>query len=137
MSRLRSNCSTIEVEPRKLVEVISVSPAMRPKDLSSGVATDDAIVSGLAPGRLACTWMVGNSTSGNGATGNKRNAIAPANAIAIVNSVVPTELRMKVSERLISPEREESPFQRPRAELFRTPARGDRNREKSPAWCIA
>ena len=26
---------------------------------SSGVATEEAIVSGLAPGRLAWTWMVG------------------------------------------------------------------------------
>ena len=30
-----------------------MTPAMRPNCRSSGVATDDAIVSGLAPGRLA------------------------------------------------------------------------------------
>jgi len=40
--------------------------------LFSGVATDDAIVSGLAPGRLACTWIVGKSTFGSALTGNKR-----------------------------------------------------------------
>ena len=48
--RSRSNCSVIDVDPSALVEVISVSPAMRPKRRSSGVATDEAIVSGLAPG---------------------------------------------------------------------------------------
>jgi len=52
-------------------------PAMRPNWRSSGVATADAIVSGLAPGRLAPTPMVGKSTCGSGATGRNRNAIAP------------------------------------------------------------
>ena len=37
---------------------------------SSGCATDVAMVSGLAPGNVAVTWMVGKSTCGNGATGN-------------------------------------------------------------------
>ena len=60
------------VLPRPLDEVISVTPAMRPNCRSSGVATDDAIVSGLAPGRPAETLMVGNSTSGSGATGSIR-----------------------------------------------------------------
>ena len=55
MFRSRSNCSTICVEPRLLVDVISVMPAIRPNCRSSGVATDDAIVSGLAPGRPADT----------------------------------------------------------------------------------
>jgi len=50
-SRSRSNCKVSEVCPRELVEVISLIPAMRPKRRSSGVATADAIVSGLAPGR--------------------------------------------------------------------------------------
>ena len=39
--------------------VISVTPAMRPRLLSSGVATVEAIVSGLAPGSCACTEIVG------------------------------------------------------------------------------
>ena len=34
-------------------------PAMVENCFSSGVATAEAIVSGLAPGRLAVTWMVG------------------------------------------------------------------------------
>ena len=43
---------------------------MRPNCRSSGVATADAIVSGLAPGRLADTEMVGKSTCGSGDTGS-------------------------------------------------------------------
>ena len=38
---------------------------------SSGVATDDAMVSGLAPGRVADTVMVGKSTLGSAATGSR------------------------------------------------------------------
>ena len=55
-----------------LTEVISVRPAMRPKRRSSGVATEEAMVSGLAPGRAPETWMVGKSTRGSGATGRPR-----------------------------------------------------------------
>src|SRR5215813_5768750 len=69
MLRPRSNWRVMLVEPSELVDVISVTPAIRPNCRSSGVATDDAIVSGLAPGRPAETWMVGNSTSGSGETG--------------------------------------------------------------------
>src|ERR1700688_1517021 len=65
----RSNCKVMEVVPRKLVDVISVSPAMRPNWRSSGVATEEAMVSGLAPGRAAFTPMVGNSTCGIGEGG--------------------------------------------------------------------
>jgi hypothetical protein len=44
-----------------------------PKTLSKGVATVAAMVSGLAPGKLADTEMVGKSTWGKGATGNCRD----------------------------------------------------------------
>ena len=53
------------------LEVISLTPAIVPKARSKGVATVAAMVSGLAPGKLACTEMVGKSTCGKGATGNK------------------------------------------------------------------
>jgi hypothetical protein len=53
MLRSRSNCSTIVVAPSRLVDVISVTPAMRANWRSSGVATEEAIVSGLAPGSWA------------------------------------------------------------------------------------
>jgi hypothetical protein len=59
MSRLKSNCNTMRVDPSELPDVISVTPAMRPSERSSGIATVAAIVSGLAPGRLAWTEMVG------------------------------------------------------------------------------
>ena len=37
---------------------------------SSGSATDEAIVSGLAPGSEALTWIVGKSTLGRSLTGS-------------------------------------------------------------------
>ena len=64
----------MRVVPSELVDVISVTPAMRPKRRSSGVATEDAIVSGLAPGSAALTLIVGKSTRGSGATGSCVNA---------------------------------------------------------------
>src|SRR5208282_5471801 len=88
MLRFRSNCSVSDVLPAWLLEVISVTPAIRPNWRSSGVATDEAMISGLAPGRLACTWIVGNSTCGNGATGRKLYAMAPASSSAKVSSEV-------------------------------------------------
>ena len=70
MFRLRSNCSTIEVLPSDEVEVIVVTPAMVENWRSRIEATEAAIVSGLAPGSCAVTWMVGKSTRGMAATGS-------------------------------------------------------------------
>src|SRR5271170_7038393 len=103
MLRLRSNCSVIEVVPSELEEVISVTAAMRPNWRSSGVATLVAIVSGLAPGRLAPTEIVGKSTCGSGETGRNFLARRPDSATAIVSSVVPTGRLMKGVERLTTP----------------------------------
>src|SRR3954466_10857395 len=100
MLRLSSNCSVTWGDPSELVLVISVTPAIRPNCRSSGVATADAIVSGLAPGRVAETEMVGDSTCGRGATGRKKYASAPASATATVSSVVPTGRRMNGADRL-------------------------------------
>ena len=41
--------------PSALVEVMESRPAMVENCFSSGVATEEAMVSGLAPGRLAVT----------------------------------------------------------------------------------
>ncbi len=60
------------VVPWVFVELIDVTPAMVENCFSSGVATEAAIVSGLAPGRLALTWMVGKSTVGRSLTGSIR-----------------------------------------------------------------
>ena len=60
------------VLPCALVELIDVTPAIVENCFSSGVATEAAIVSGLAPGRPALTWMVGKSTVGRSLTGSWR-----------------------------------------------------------------
>ena len=51
MLRLRSNCRVTPALPSELDDVISVTEAMRPNWRSRGVATEEAMVSGLAPGR--------------------------------------------------------------------------------------
>jgi hypothetical protein len=66
------------VLPRELEEVISVMPAMCPSWRSRGVATDEAMISALAPGSPVLMLMVGKSTCGKGDTGSTVNAIAPA-----------------------------------------------------------
>ena len=58
--------------PKALVEVMESRPAIVENSRSSGVATEEAIVSGLEPGRLANTWMVGKSTLGSSLTGSSR-----------------------------------------------------------------
>src|SRR5579863_5994132 len=90
------------VVPSVLEDVISVMPAMRPNWRSSGVATEEAMISGLAPGRPAPTVIVGKSTWGSGATGNCRKDTAPARAMAEVNRVVATGRRMNGEERFIA-----------------------------------
>ena len=76
---------------------------MRANCRSSGVATEEAIVSGLAPGSWAWTWMTGNSTWGSGATGSIRYASSPASSSATLRSDVATGRRMNGSEMFISP----------------------------------
>jgi len=98
MSRDRSNCSTIDDEPTPEREVISDTPAIVPRCRSSGAATLEAIVDGLAPGRFACTMIVGKSTCGSGATGSMKNAPTPASISPIVSRIVPTGRRMKGAE---------------------------------------
>src|SRR4051812_35737969 len=97
MLRLRSNCSTMVVAPSRLLDVISVTPAIRPNCRSSGVATDDAMFSGLAPGSSARTWITGNSTCGSDATGSVRYATTPASSNAMLNNDVAIGRRMNGS----------------------------------------
>lgn len=61
MSRFWSNSSVIEVLPSVEVELMSAKPEMVENWRSRGVATDEAMVSGLAPGSEAVTEMVGAS----------------------------------------------------------------------------
>src|SRR6185312_7966287 len=85
----------------ELEEVISVTPATWLNWRSSGVATEEAMSSALAPGNPADTEMVGKSTCGSGDTGSTVNPIAPAFATATVSSVVATGLRINGAEILI------------------------------------
>src|SRR3989304_4802004 len=77
MSRSSVNWSVICVRPRVFDEVIESMPAMVENCRSRGVATDEAMVSGLAPGRLAETWMVGKSALGRSLTGKAGEATTP------------------------------------------------------------
>src|SRR5438270_2935119 len=101
MLRFKSNCNEILVDPSWLLDVIWVIPAIRPNWRSSGVATAEAIVSGLAPGKPAETLITGNSTCGNGATGRKLNANAPARSNAAASSEVAIGLRINGAETFI------------------------------------
>ena len=56
--------------PSVLVELIESMPAIVENCFSSGVATEEAMVSGLAPGSEADTEMVGKSTLGRSLTGS-------------------------------------------------------------------
>ena len=53
IERARSNCSVTWLLPVPLCEIIESTPAMLENWRSSGLATDDAIVSGSAPGSPA------------------------------------------------------------------------------------
>ena len=70
--RLRLNCSVMPVDPSDEDDTIESSPAMVENCRSSGVATAEAIVSGLAPGSDAPTWIVGKSTFGRSLTASCR-----------------------------------------------------------------
>ena len=60
------------VEPSELTDVIWLMPGMSENCRSSGVATLEAMVSGLAPGREALICIVGKSTFGSAATGRMK-----------------------------------------------------------------
>ena len=82
-----------------LDEVISVTPAMRPNCRSSGVATDEAIVSGLAPGnepKLRCRENPPPATATPAAVDTP---VTPASASAERSSDVPTGRLIKGAER--------------------------------------
>src|ERR1700684_512884 len=100
--RFKSNCNVTCVVPKALVEVICVRPEICANCVSRGVATDEAMVSGLAPGKLAETEMVGKSTCGSGATGSRGKTTRPTRKIPPINSEVAIGLRTNGSEMLMS-----------------------------------
>src|SRR5260370_38121658 len=93
MLRFKSNCRVILVVPSAFVEVICDRPEICANCVSSGVATDEAMVSGLAPGSDADTEIVGKSTCGSGAAGNSGNSTRPTNKIPPTNTRVAAGLR--------------------------------------------
>src|SRR5690349_2476636 len=96
------------VDPSWLVDVIWLTPAMRPNCRSSGVATDEAIVSGLAPGSPALTLITGYSTCGIGATGSRVYASMPAINRPMASNDVATGRRINGAEMFIFPHPERS-----------------------------
>ncbi len=88
--------------PKVLCEVISVTDEILPNSRSSGVATEEAMISGLAPGRDADTDTVGKSTCGSGDTGSTRNADRPDSTSAAVSSVVAIGRLMKGAEKFMA-----------------------------------
>src|ERR1700726_3293266 len=110
MLRLMPNCRLMRAEPSELEDVISVTSAIWLRWRSSGLATVVATSSGLAPGSVACTEMVGISTSGNGETGSLKKAMMPAATTPNVSSVVATGRRINGLERLISELDPRSPY---------------------------
>ena len=89
---------TIAVVPCEEVEDIDEMPAMVESWRSIGPATEAAMVSALAPGRVAVTAMVGKSTLGSAETGSSRNPNTPNAMIDAVISVVMTGRRIQSSE---------------------------------------
>ena len=65
---------------------------------SSGSATDDAIFSGLAPGKLAVICITGVLKLGRAATGILKYATVPARTTAIDSKAVITGRRIHSSE---------------------------------------
>ena len=101
MLRLRSNWMVIAVVPCDEVEDIDEMPAMVESWRSIGPATEAAMVSALAPGKVAVTAMVGKSTLGSAETGSSRKPNTPNAMIDAVISVVMTGRRIQSSERVI------------------------------------
>src|SRR4029078_9204847 len=93
MLRSRSNWMVIAVVPSALVEVICATRGICATWVSSGCATAEAMVSGLAPGRFAETWIVGKSTCGSGATGTLGETTMPTNQTATLQHDVATGWR--------------------------------------------
>ncbi|MNK65433.1 hypothetical protein D3C87_847300 [compost metagenome] len=105
-----------------------LTPAMLPKERSNGVATVDAITSGLAPGRLAWTTITGKSICGSGDTGSKPKLTPPSSMIARLSNMVATGRLMK------GPERFMAALPLPRTQACGPSAdRDDRNTGKSQA----
>src|SRR5262249_10149076 len=97
MLRSSVNWMVMLLTPSALVDVIESMPAIVLNCRSSGVATAEAIVSGVAPGRVAMTWIVGQCTCGASWTGRLWEPTPPKMMTAAINSVASAGRRMKSS----------------------------------------
>src|SRR3954469_1861854 len=102
MLRLRSNWMVMTLLPCDELDDIEEMPAMVDSWRSMMPATDAAMVSALAPGKVAETAMVGKSTRGSAETGNRRKPNTPKAMIEAVISVVITGRRIQSSESVIA-----------------------------------
>src|ERR1051325_9318779 len=102
MSRSSVNVSVIDVWPSTLDDVMASMPAIVENCFSSGVATDDAIVSGLAPGSDALTWIVGKSTLGRSEAASRPYANRPKIRMAAMTRPVMIGRLMKTLEIFIA-----------------------------------
>src|SRR5207244_9776110 len=102
MLRLRSNWMVMTLVPCDEFDDIEEMPATFDSWRSMMPATDAAMVSALAPGKVAVTAMVGKSTLGSADTGNRRKPNTPKAIIDAVISVVITGRRMQSSESVIA-----------------------------------
>src|SRR5580704_16274194 len=88
--------------PRPLKEVIESSPGTVENCRSRGVATEAAMVSGLAPGSVACTCNVGKSMFGRSLTGKFRYPATPNSRIPIMTRAVMTGRLMNSAVRFMN-----------------------------------
>ena len=86
------------MDPKEFEEVIAFKPAIIENWFSRGLATAEAMFSGLAPGRFAVINRVGKSTLGRSLTGSELYATNPNIAMADIINVVAMGLSIKLCE---------------------------------------
>src|SRR3981081_1432658 len=101
MLRLRSNWIVMTLVPCEELDDIDEIRAMVESCRSMMPATEAAMVSALAPGKVALTAIVGKSTLGSADTGNRRKPNTPKAIIDAVISDVITGRRIQSSESVI------------------------------------
>src|SRR5437762_3437434 len=102
MLRLRSNWIVMALVPCDELDDIDEMPAIVDSWRSMMPATEAAMVSALAPGKVAVTAMVGKSTLGSADTGNRRKPNTPKAIIDAVISVVITGRRIQSSDSVMA-----------------------------------
>ncbi|MNN50418.1 hypothetical protein D3C81_1650030 [compost metagenome] len=84
--------------PSVLDELMTVTPGIVANCFSSCVATEAAMVSGLAPGSVAVTWITGELKLGSAAMGIVGYSTMPVTMTARHSSTVMTGRRIQSSD---------------------------------------